>query len=57
MAEKKKSSVRDTWIPETWRYRGAGFQKSKKKELPRKAKYKQKYQTQYLESKDVSETN
>ena len=78
MATKRKSGVRDTWIPETWRYRGAGFQKSKKKELPRKAKHKQKYiqyievrivklletrlnthmyQTQYLESKDVSETN
>ena len=43
MAEKKKSSVRDTWIPATWRYRGAGFQKCKKKEIPRKAKYKSKY--------------
>ena len=36
----KKSSVRDTWIPETWRYNGAGYQKSKKKTLPRKQKYK-----------------
>lgn len=38
--KKKKSSVRDTWIPMTWRYNGAGYQKNKKKELPRKAKYK-----------------
>lgn len=36
----KKSSVRDTWIPETWRYNGAGYQKNKKKVLPRKQKYK-----------------
>ena len=43
MAEKKKLGVRDTWIPATWRYRGAGFQKCKKKEIPRKAKHKQKY--------------
>ena len=43
MAEKKKSGVRDTWIPATWRDRGAGFQKCKKKEIPRKAKHKQKY--------------
>ena len=38
--KKKKVSVRDIWIPETWRYNGAGFQKNKKKELPRNAKYK-----------------
>ena len=43
MATKRKSGVRDTWIPDTWRYRGAGFQKSRKKELPRKAKHKQKF--------------
>ena len=43
MAEKKKLGVRDTWIPETWRYRGAGFQKCNKKEIPRKAKHKPKY--------------
>ncbi len=37
---KKKSSVRDTWIPETWRYNGSGYQKDKKKLIPRKQKYK-----------------
>lgn len=36
----KKSSVRDTWIPETWRYNGSGYQKDKKKLIPRKQKYK-----------------
>ena len=43
MEEKKKSGVRDTWIPATWRYRGAGFKTKKKKEIPRKAKYKSKF--------------
>lgn len=28
MKEKKKA--RDEWIPETWRYNGAGYQKPKK---------------------------
>ena len=36
---KKKSSVRDTWIPETWRYK-AGYHRVKKKELYRKRKHK-----------------
>ena len=36
----KKSSVRDEWIPSTWRYNGAGYQKDKKKLIPRKQKYK-----------------
>ena len=36
---KKKSSVRDTWIPLTWRYNGAGFQKNKKA-YTRKLKHK-----------------
>lgn len=36
----KKSSVRDTWIPATWRYNGSGYQKDKKKLIPRKQKYK-----------------
>lgn len=36
----KKSSVRDSWIPTYWQYNGAGFQKNKKKQIPRKAKYK-----------------
>lgn len=43
MNTKRKSGVRGTWIPATWRYRGAGFQKCKKKEIPRKAKYKSKF--------------
>jgi len=38
--KKKKSSVRDTWIPETWRYNGSGYQKNKKKVIDRKKKYK-----------------
>ena len=37
---KKKSSVRDTWIPDTWRYNGAGIHKTRKKELYRKRKHK-----------------
>ena len=37
---KKKSSVRDTWIPTFWNYNGSGFQKNKKKIIPRKQKYK-----------------
>lgn len=36
---KKKSSVRDTWIPETWRYNGAGYTKNKKA-YTRKKKHK-----------------
>lgn len=40
MAKKKKSAVRDTWIPETWRYNGAGFRKNKKKQITRFAKHK-----------------
>lgn len=39
--KKKKSSVRDIWIPATWRYNGSGYQKNKKKVLPRKRKYKE----------------
>jgi len=35
-----KKSVRDTWIPETWRYNGSGYQKNKKKTIERKKKYK-----------------
>lgn len=38
--KKKKSSVRNEWIPSFWRYNGAGYQKDKKKEIPRKGKYK-----------------
>ena len=37
---KKSKATRDSWIPETWRYNGSGFQKNKKKVLPRKAKHK-----------------
>ena len=40
--KKKKSSVRDIWIPLSWRYNSAGFQKNKKKEIERKRKYKEK---------------
>lgn len=36
----KKTSVRDSWIPTFWNYNGAGFQKNKKKTIPRKQKYK-----------------
>jgi len=39
---KKKSHTRDTWIPESWRYNGAGYKESKKYILPRKAKHKNK---------------
>ena len=41
--KKKKSHVRDTWIPESWRYNGKGFQKDKSKESERKRKYKKNY--------------
>ena len=40
---KKDKKVRDEWIPKTWRYNGSGFQKNKKKEIPRKQKYKKSY--------------
>ena len=36
---KKQKSTRDTWIPETWRYNGAGYQKNKKA-YTRKKKHK-----------------
>lgn len=45
MAQKKK--VRDSWIPQTWRYNGSGFQKNKKKELPRKQKHKKSAEKGY----------
>lgn len=41
--KKKKSSVRDTWIPQSWRYTGAGVHKTRKNELPRKAKHKKRF--------------
>ena len=41
--KKKKSSVRDTWIPLTWRYNGAGFQKNKKT-YSRKDKHKKPFE-------------
>ena len=37
--KKKNKSVRDTWIPATWRYNGAGYQKNKKA-YNRKTKHK-----------------
>lgn len=36
----EKSSVRNDWIPTFWRYNGAGYEKDKKKVIPRKQKYK-----------------
>ena len=36
----KKKKVRDTWIPQTWRYNGSGYQKDKTKIIERKKKYK-----------------
>ena len=39
---KKNKSTRDTWIPTTWSYNGAGFEKNKKKIIDRKKKYKEK---------------
>lgn len=41
--KKNKSSVRDTWIPLTWRYNGSGFQKNKKA-YTRKPKHKKAYE-------------
>jgi hypothetical protein len=38
--EKEKQKPRDEWIPNTWKYNGAGYQKDKKKQIPRKQKYK-----------------
>ena len=38
--KKKKSSVRDTWIPESWRYNGAGYYRNKKKMIFRDRKHK-----------------
>lgn len=38
--KKKKLSIRDEWIPLSWQYNGAGYQKNKKKVIPRKQKYK-----------------
>ncbi len=37
--KRKKSSVRDTWIPLTWRYNGSGYEKNKKA-YTRKEKHK-----------------
>lgn len=39
---KKKTKVRDEWIPQTWRYNGSGYQKSKKKEIPPQQKIQRK---------------
>lgn len=49
---KKKSSVRDTWIPETWRYNGAGYKVNKKGVIPRKQKYKKILDYQWQKGKD-----
>ena len=37
---KKNKSTRDQWIPVSWSYNGAGYQKNKKKQLVRKTKHK-----------------
>jgi hypothetical protein len=39
----KEVKPRDEWIPNTWGYNGAGYQKNKKKQIPRKKKYKEKW--------------
>ena len=39
-AKIKESRVRDSWIPATWSYNGAGYQRNKKKLIDRKRKYK-----------------
>lgn len=36
---KKSKSTRDNWIPATWRYNGAGYEKNKKA-YTRKKKHK-----------------
>ncbi len=41
--EEKKLHVRDEWIPDSWKYNGAGYQKNKKKQIPRKKKYKEEW--------------
>ena len=38
--KRKKKNIRDLWIPESWTYNGSGYQKVKKKLIPRKHKYK-----------------
>lgn len=37
---KKNRSTRDQWIPVSWSYNGAGYQKNKKKQIIRKTKHK-----------------
>jgi hypothetical protein len=39
----RHSGVRDTWIPMSWQYNGAGVHKDKSKIIPRKQKYKEKF--------------
>lgn len=36
----EKDHTRNLWIAESWRMSGCGLHKDKKKEIPRKAKYK-----------------
>lgn len=36
----EKSHVRNLWIAESWHMTGCGVHKDKKKEIPRKSKYK-----------------
>ena len=35
-----KSHIRNEWIIDSWKYNGAYVQKNKKKDIPRKAKYR-----------------
>ena len=40
---KGNKKPRDLWIPLSWRYNGSGVQENKKKRIPRKQKYKNRY--------------
>ena len=40
MDKKKKKSVRDLWVYNSWHFTGAGAHKTRKNELPRKRKHK-----------------
>ena len=35
-----KSHVRNDWIVDSWKYHGAYIQRNKKRDIPRKAKYR-----------------
>lgn len=44
---KTKYKARDSWIPQSWRYNGSGYQENKKKKIERKQKYKKGYKDEY----------